>query len=177
VRGAHGAAGEIGYTTFSQSAVSDGAAPLEELAGGRAIAARASKLLGTTTTVESLVERSDPLATALLHDATAALATAMGNLAVVLDPERIVVGGGLAASFTQIVPLLEARLRQSVPFPPEIVAARFASDASLHGAVALALDAVAGPGQEAVARLPGPARPDSKQAITVARTQGAASCS
>jgi len=38
-----------------------------------------------------------------------------------------------------ILPALAFRLEYAVPFPPEIVPARFLNDASLHGAIALAL--------------------------------------
>ena len=38
-----------------------------------------------------------------------------------------------------ILQVLAFRLAYAVPFPPEIVPARFLNDASLHGAIALAL--------------------------------------
>jgi glucokinase len=40
-----------------------------------------------------------------------------------------------------ILPRISALAARAVPFPPEIVAARFVHDAPLLGAIALALDA------------------------------------
>jgi hypothetical protein len=42
-----------------------------------------------------------------------------------------------------ILPRLRWRLEQAVPFPPEVLPARFLENASLYGAVALALDDLA----------------------------------
>jgi len=69
----------------------------------------------------------------------AELATHVANLAILIDPARIAVGGGLMSSGDVILRALAFRLGYAVPFPPEIVPARFLNDASLHGAIALAL--------------------------------------
>jgi glucokinase len=42
-----------------------------------------------------------------------------------------------------VLSALDERLRAAVPFPPELIPARFIHDGSLRGAIALALDAVA----------------------------------
>ena len=63
----------------------------------------------------------------------------VANLAIALDPERIAVGGGLVRSADVLLPALADRLAHAVPFPPELVPARFDQDAALLGAVALAL--------------------------------------
>jgi glucokinase len=66
----------------------------------------------------------------------------VANLAIALDPERVAVGGGLMAHAETILPALRERLATAVPFPPEVVAARFIQDGALRGAAALAIDAV-----------------------------------
>jgi glucokinase len=65
-------------------------------------------------------------------------------LAILVDPVRIAVGGGIVRSWDRIGPGLEAALQAGVPFPPELVLAHFPNDAPLLGAVALAVDAVTG---------------------------------
>jgi glucokinase len=60
----------------------------------------------------------------------------VANLATFLDPERVVVGGGMATAF---LPALRAAVAGAVPFPPPVEAARFIDDAPLIGAVALAV--------------------------------------
>ena len=72
----------------------------------------------------------------------AELAVQVANLTILIDPVRIAVGGGLMNSGDQILKALTSRLRFAVPFPPELVPARFVHDAALHGAVALALNAL-----------------------------------
>jgi glucokinase len=69
---------------------------------------------------------------------------AIANMAILLDPERIAVGGGMMGSAERVLAALRRRLERAVPFPPEVVRARFVHDTALRGAVALALDAVAG---------------------------------
>jgi glucokinase len=41
----------------------------------------------------------------------------------------------------RILDALTSRLQMAVPFPPQVAPARFVQDASLRGAVALAMDA------------------------------------
>jgi predicted NBD/HSP70 family sugar kinase len=147
LHGANGAAGEIGYSlrgVCDQSGAADGRAPLEELAGGRAIGERASELLGTPMTAAAVFEHPDPRARELLDTALDALAVQVANMAIMVDPARIAVGGGLMSRPDVILAALERRLRQSAPFAPELVPAQFIHDGPLRGAIALALDAVKG---------------------------------
>ncbi len=67
------------------------------------------------------------------------------NLAIVVNPARIAVGGGITRSFDRIRPRLAEALQAGVPYPPELVLARFPHEAPLLGAVALAVEAVSGP--------------------------------
>jgi glucokinase len=145
VAGANGAAGEIAYSVraANELAAADGRAPLEELAGGRAIGERASALLGGALTAADVFAHPDPRARRLVDDALAELAIHVANMAIVVDPARIAVGGGLMSHSEVVLPALGERLRAAVPFPPELVPARFIHDGSLRGAIALALDAVA----------------------------------
>jgi glucokinase len=144
VQGANGAAGEIAYSVRgSELAAADGRAPLEELAGGRAIGERASALLGGALTAADVFAHPDPRARRLVDEALAELAVHVANMAIVVDPARIAVGGGLMSHPDVVLPALGERLRAAVPFPPELVPARFIHDGSLRGAIALALDAVA----------------------------------
>jgi glucokinase len=147
VEGAHQAAGEVAYLLVGPGPVrvaAERVAPLEEVVGGKALGLRASAHLGRSLDAEELFARTDPEAQQLVHQALGVLADAVANMAVLLDPARVVVGGGMMASADLVLSVLSMRVARTVPFPPEIVAARFTSDASLHGAIALALDAVPG---------------------------------
>jgi len=142
VTGAHGASGEIGYnlrSVLDTSGAAHGRAPLEEAIGGRFIGERASLLLGEPLSTAELFAHPDIRARFLVDETLAELATHVANLAILIDPARIAVGGGLMRSGDVILHALTFRLEYAVPFPPEIVPARFLQDASLYGAIALAL--------------------------------------
>lgn len=146
--GANGAAGEIGYALRGVSddhGAFDGHAPLEEHAGGRALGERGSALLGAELTAADVLDRArggdDPAASALVADTLDELAVHVANLAVLVDPARIAVGGGLMNSSELVLGALRRRVQQAAPFPPEVVAARFVHDAALRGAIARAIDA------------------------------------
>jgi glucokinase len=144
VPGTHGAAGEIGYflRTPGEPGYADGHAPLEEYTSGSGLAARGSTLLGEPIAAADLfARRQEPAVGALLDDAAAAIGMAVANLATFLDPERVVVGGGMA---TAVLPALRTAITGAVPFPPPVEAARFIDDAALIGAIALGVRAAAG---------------------------------
>jgi glucokinase len=144
--GAHGAAGEIGYSlrgARDRHGAADGRAPLEEVAGGRAIGERASALLGEPVAAARAFAHPDARVRAIVAEGLDALAVQAANLAIAIDPVRIAVGGGLMASGDAILAAIAPRLAGAVPFPPELVPAHFVHDGALRGAVALAADAVA----------------------------------
>jgi glucokinase len=145
--GFHHAAGEIAYLVpvgappeHLGDHVGDTDATLEDFVGGKALGERASALLGGRVSASELFARTDSAARDLVGHSMDVLATAIANIAVLVDPERVVVGGGMMASADVILPVLADRLKRVVPFAPEVVAAHFTEDASLHGAIALALD-------------------------------------
>jgi glucokinase len=144
--GAHQASGEIAYMnpgTAPVGAVAAGRAPLEELVGGRALAQQASTMLGAELTSEQLFRRTDAPARRLVRLTLEVLAQALANLAVFVDPDRIVLGGGMMSDADTILPTLTELIASATPFPPDLHAARFRNDASLHGAIALAVDGLA----------------------------------
>ena len=149
-RGAHGAAGEFGYQLTGRSTdrpFADGGAPLEELAGGRAISERASALAGRhLTTAEAFAHwGADGPIGRLLADALDVLGRHVANLAVAIDPEVIVVAGGMTGSAEVILPVLRRYLDQAVPYPPGLELARLGAEGALTGAVLMALEAAAEP--------------------------------
>src|SRR5215472_5580768 len=146
--GMNGAAGEIGYNLRTMADVGvplAGRTTLEDMISGQALARRAAGHTadGEPMTAGQVFEasRDVPGLDRLLTDFTAELAYHVVNLAICLNPERIAVGGGMVRSWERLRPALQDALSAGVPFPPELVAARFPSDAPLIGAVALAVDA------------------------------------
>jgi len=143
--GTHGAAGEIAYNLrglHDEVGAREQHAPLEEYAGGRAIGERATTLFGVPYTAQQLFARAreDAVARAIVEATLTEIAYHLTNLAIALDPERLAIGGGLMAAGDLILPRIRDHMTRFVPFPPEIVAARFVHEAGLMGAIALAHD-------------------------------------
>jgi glucokinase len=133
--GANGAAGEIGYAL--RGAAGDGA--LEEAVGGRAIGERGGA--ASAAAVFAAADAGDLDAERLIGEALDELAVHVANLAVLIDPQRIAVGGGMMHASERVLDALRRRVASAAPFPPEVVGAHFVHDAALHGAIALALAA------------------------------------
>jgi glucokinase len=139
--GAHGAAGEIGYLLdpTTDDCYANGHAPLEERVSGGALASQGSALVGRQVTAAELFTiAGDPRVDALIDEAVRRLAHTIANLCITLDPEIVVVGGGMIGAAARILPGVAATLSRAVPFPPRLVPARFVDDAPLLGALALA---------------------------------------
>ncbi|MFI1192228.1 ROK family protein [Micromonospora sp. NPDC020750] len=85
-----------------------------------------------------------------VRDALAArvdeLARHLATCCLLLDPQRMVLVGGVAGN-ELIRGLLDERLRAVLPYPPETVLSRFADDAALLGAVILARERSRRPGK------------------------------
>jgi glucokinase len=148
--GAHGAAGEIGYNlrladdgTIDAAGPHDDRAPLEERVGGGAIGNRGRAVGGSGDAASVFaLARTDSSARGFLDDALEELAVHIANAATLIDPARITVGGGMVGSADVVLPALKAVVDRAVPFPPELVTARFTQDGPLVGAAALAWDSV-----------------------------------
>jgi glucokinase len=142
IPGMHGAAGEIGYLLREpgEPGYAHGHAPLEEYTSGSGLAARGTTLLRrSVTAVDLAASRHQPAVASLLDDAAATIGMTVANLATFLDPERVVVGGGMATAFQ---PAIAAAVTRAVPFPPPVRTGRFVDDAPLIGALALAVEAL-----------------------------------
>jgi len=164
--GRDGAAGEIGYNLRDVADVgrSDGQRiMLEDMVSGMALQRRASRA-GRHLTAADVFDRLDDeadlddLITAFVDE----LAFHLVNLAILVNPAKIAVGGGMSRSWDRIQPRLAEALRASVPYPPDLVLAHFPHDAPLLGAVALAVDNATGtPQRQPVPALDG-SRPDGQ---------------
>ncbi len=144
--GQHGASGEIGYNLRSMSDVGAEFAdrvPLEDVVSGKAFQQSAVRLVPGLNSPAAAFERSTSEASlAELVDAfVAELSFHMVNLAIAVDPTRIAVGGGMIRSWQHIEGGLRRALDAAVPYPPELVRAKFPFDAPLMGALALGTDA------------------------------------
>lgn len=160
VRGSSGAAGEIGLMPIGYSIEPPqfGFGPFEWITGGRGIAtrglqaARRAKKSGIlaaangqpdavdAAAVFAAARRGDRTARRIVHDAVQTLATGIATLCCAVNPEVVILSGGLARSHEQIVPLLTDELTQWVPYPPQVLISGLSDAAVALGAVRHALD-------------------------------------
>ncbi len=148
VSGVNGAAGEIGYNLRSAADVGlplDRRPLLEQMVSGQALAERAAERGKQLTAADVFAAAAaDSDLDGLIDDFVDELAFHLVNLAILVNPARIAVGGGIVRSWARIRPRLQHALRAGTPFPPELVVAHFPYDAPLLGAVAMAVDAANG---------------------------------
>jgi glucokinase len=146
IEGAHGAAGEVGYTLSEHdepgpSPAREGRAPFEDFYGGTGAARRlpGSGLPGSVAELVA-VEGADRAAHAFLDELWNGIARLAANLCCVLDPSVLALGGGYLRGESRLMPVLREVVARAVPYPPAVVPARFGADASLRGAAAAAFD-------------------------------------
>lgn len=147
--GKNGAAAEGGHVTIDwrSDAICNCGTPgcIEALASGTAMAARSARFGGPLTAelVGHGVASGDPVALTVLEETCEMLSAWLGSMVSLLDPDMIVIGGGVS----KIGEPLFARLRAGVPrrtinqFASQtpIVAAKLAGDVGILGAAAVML--------------------------------------
>ncbi len=140
-RGAAGAAGEMGL--FGRGL--RGADPLEGgVAAGGIVAAFRAHGGGEAVDAGAVLDRAEAgeaEAVAALADVLDELAGAVANAVLVINPEVVVLGGGLAAARPRLRQEFDDRLRPLVPNPPRVVTGQLGGDAAVVGAVNWAADA------------------------------------
>jgi len=147
-RGAHNAAGEIGHGVILGGAgarhSADSRMELEQLASGSAFINHfysRTHRKADTYEIERLAEEGDRFATESLEILTESLASGLANLIYTLDPDAIVIGGGIAR-VRALWGTLRERVSDSLLFPTlaatPILPAKLGDDAQLVGAVSMA---------------------------------------
>ena len=151
-RGAHGAAGEVGYLPLGPEDAEGGGAGrdarrrgmFEEAASADAVV-RTAKRLGmagasSAKRVFSAARAGDELALAAVEAEARRLALVVGTVAAIVDPEFVLLGGGVGSNIDLLRPPLERRLAELTPLAPPVAEGELGQDATVLGAVASALD-------------------------------------
>jgi predicted NBD/HSP70 family sugar kinase len=148
-RGAFGAAGEVGYLPLPGSAGAGTDARtrlrgiLEQAASADAVV-RTAKTLGmsgrlSAKRVFSAARAGDELALRAVEAEADRLALVVGTVVAILDPELVVLGGGVGSNLDLLRPRLEHSLHELTPLPPRIAEGELGADAIVRGAIATAL--------------------------------------
>lgn len=158
LHGARFGAGEIGQTSIDfqgRAGYYNNRGALEKYVGNREIADQARQIYAlhgieksledcSPKNLSQLANDNDPIALKIWNDIADKLACALVNCCYLLNPEVIVIGGGVAKAGKFLFEPLERNLRQqmSAPFIEglTIQPARFGNEAGMIGAAAIASD-------------------------------------
>jgi predicted NBD/HSP70 family sugar kinase len=145
-RGAHGAAGEIAFLPLGNGAPTTGdtrrRGALESAASAAAVvnaARQAGSRLRSARSVFAAAETGDERAREIVADEAAIVARALAAIVAVVDPELIVLGGGIgrAPGFAEEV---GRRLAELSLFVPEVRPSALGDDAVVDGCLAVGGD-------------------------------------
>ncbi|WP_353649189.1 ROK family protein [Nakamurella sp. A5-74] len=148
VSGSRHAAGEIGHlpTPLAGTRVCTCGVTghLEAVAAGPAMVAHYTALSGTAVgglpQVAAAADAGDPIAISVIREGGAALGQAIGGLLNVLDPDLVVIGGGVAQLGELWWDAVRTGIRtEAIPILRDtpVVAARLGTDAAILGAASL----------------------------------------
>lgn len=153
-RGANQAAGEIGYLVPGIEYLNrhyENFGALESLASGTGIAERARAYLTHNGNGQYQADPSaedtfraarmgNEWALQIINDTLNYLALAISNIACVLNPEMIILGGGVGRSADMLIEPILKRIEGVIPYIPKIVASPLDNRAALLGAITLVLN-------------------------------------
>ncbi len=142
--GAHGTAGEVSLAYAGDA--EDGPGAFLGNVGGvghlaRAIGEACGRDIDAGEEALALVEAGDPRAVEVFEGCLGRVAQVLYGFQMLLDPERIAIGGGISANpfFVERLRRANDRLYEALPFPfkhAEIVTCRFRNASNLVGAYA-----------------------------------------
>lgn len=145
-RGAHGMAGEAAYLPVPWQTSEEGEARrrgrFEAAAAGDAVvrlAAEAGLDAPSAQAVFELARQGDARAQAVVDEEARLLTLGLAAIVPVIDPELIILGGGVGHNGDVLIEPIRQGLAGSTPFTPEIVTAALGTDAVVQGAVGLAV--------------------------------------
>jgi predicted NBD/HSP70 family sugar kinase len=147
-RGAHGAAGEIAYLPIGVGDPRDPSnrrrGAFEEAASAAGVVRLAREMgMPASVTPERIfaaARRGEAAARQAVDVEARRLAMAIATVTPMLDPELVILGGGIGRNGDLLLDPIEQELRRLVPFRPRVVVSALGQDAVLQGAVATALE-------------------------------------
>jgi predicted NBD/HSP70 family sugar kinase len=141
VSGSHGAAGELDLLRPAAS----GSDPSAPAILAYASALRAAQPPGAQAAPSDTVEifasarRGDAWALVIAAEVARRVCAHIVPIAAIIDPELIVLGGGIGSNGDLLLPRLREMLAEALPYPPALKTSELGSDAVLAGALALSL--------------------------------------
>jgi len=153
-RGHNHSAGEIGYLPIDLGCLGqkyEGFGALESIASGAGVEKRAQKLFMeagwpipvegvSAETIFQASREGEDWARKLVDETIDYLSMTVAAISITIDPEIIVIGGGVSNSADLLIPGILKRLDGVIPVQPNLVASILGSRAAVMGAISLVLD-------------------------------------
>lgn len=139
VRGAY-SGGELGHTIIDhEAAIAGRPATVEELGAGPALVRRARRagVEATGPELAELVRSGHDVAAAIWREAIGAVGVGIANLAWIVAPDIVVIGGGVGLNGDLVLPIIGEQLRRFGPVSVpeiEVANAELGDDVALAGA-------------------------------------------
>jgi predicted NBD/HSP70 family sugar kinase len=150
VRGAHGAAGEIGYLPLTtdpfdrrhvlRGGLEDEVGAAGILAGLRQASDWEGELPASVQEVFELALQGHAAARHTVENAARHIGLAIATVCAVIDPALVVLGGGIGSNAV-LLPQVRSTAASLVPLPARIETSLLGERAALYGAIAIALRA------------------------------------
>jgi len=145
-KGANNAAGEVGYLLidpkYAPKSTRDHGC-LEKLASYKVIVEKAREKIGKNirvTDVYKAAAEGDSVAMGIVKEALKFLAYGIGNISCVLDPELVIIGGGISILPPRFLEEMKMNIRKIIPFVPKMEFSKLGEDGVLIGAAVMVLE-------------------------------------
>ena len=145
-KGANNAAGEIGYLLINPKYMPKNNRDygcLEKLASYKVIVEKARKKLGRNIKVVEVFKMAaegDDIALNIVRETIKYLAYGIGNISCVLDPELVIIGGGISVLPSRFLEEIKKNVEEIIPFIPRIEFSQLGEDGVLIGAAVKVLE-------------------------------------
>ena len=144
--GANNAAGEVGYllidTRYAHRSNRDFGC-LEKLASYKVIVEKARKKLGKNIRAIDIFKMAsvgDSVALKIVKETLKYLAYGIGNISCVLDPELVIIGGGISFLPQRFLEEIKMNIKEIIPFVPKIEFSKLGEGGVLIGAAVKVLE-------------------------------------
>lgn len=145
-KGANNAAGEVGYLLIDPKYVPKSNRDygcLEKLSSYKVIVEKARKKMNKTIRVMDVFKMAangDSIALGIVKEALKYLAYGIGNISCVLDPELVIIGGGISILPPRFLEEIKMNIKEIIPFVPNIEFSKLGEDGVLIGAAVKVLE-------------------------------------
>ena len=145
-KGANNAAGEVGYLLvdpkYAPKSTRDNGC-LEKLASYKVIIEKAREKMGKNIRVMDIFKMAaegDSIAFEIVKEALKFLAYGIGNISCVLNPELVIIGGGISILPQRFLEEMKMNIRKIIPFVPKMEFSKLGEDGVLIGAAVMVLE-------------------------------------